>query len=43
VPVLLGGGYPLFKPTGEQVALKLIQSSTTESGAVILRYEPIKA
>lgn len=43
VPVILGGGNPLFKPAEGQVPLKLLESSTTESGAVILRYEPVKA
>ncbi|OWV72163.1 riboflavin biosynthesis protein RibD [Rhizobium sp. R634] len=43
VPVILGGGNPLFKPAEGQVPLKLIESSTTETGAVILRYEPVKA
>ncbi|MBY3515305.1 dihydrofolate reductase [Rhizobium leguminosarum] len=43
VPVILGEGNPLFKAAEDQVPLKLIESSTTESGAVILRYEPVKA
>ena len=43
VPVILGGGNPLFKPAEGQVPLKLLESSTTESGAVILRYAPVKA
>ena len=43
VPVILGGGNPLFKPAEGQVPLKLIESSTTQGGAVILRYEPVKA
>ncbi|TAV03998.1 dihydrofolate reductase family protein [Rhizobium ruizarguesonis] len=43
VPVILGGGNPLFKQAEGQVPLKLIESSTTEGGAVILRYEPVKA
>jgi hypothetical protein len=43
VPVILGGGNPLFKQAEGQVPLKLIKSSTTEGGAVILRYEPVKA
>ncbi|EGE59574.1 UNVERIFIED_ORG: dihydrofolate reductase [Rhizobium esperanzae] len=42
VPVILGAGNPLFKPAAAQVPLKLIESSTTASGAVILRYEPVK-
>ncbi|MBY3596550.1 dihydrofolate reductase family protein [Rhizobium bangladeshense] len=43
VPVILGGGNPLFKPGQDQVPLKLLESSTTASGALILRYEPVKA
>ncbi|MGO4112972.1 dihydrofolate reductase family protein [Rhizobium ruizarguesonis] len=43
VPVILGGGNPLFKQAEGKVPLKLIESSTTEGGAVILRYEPVKA
>lgn len=43
VPVILGGGNPLFKPAEGQIPLKLLESSTTESGAVILRYQPVKA
>ncbi|UIK18077.1 dihydrofolate reductase family protein [Rhizobium leguminosarum] len=43
VPVILGGGNPLFKPAESQMPLKLIESSTTEGGAMILRYEPVKA
>lgn len=42
VPVILGAGNPLFKPAAAQVPLKLIESSTTASGAAILRYEPVK-
>lgn len=42
VPVILGGGNSLFKPAESQAPLKLIESSTTQSGAVILRYEPVK-
>lgn len=43
VPVILGGGNPLFKPAEGRAPLKLIESSTTQGGAVILRYEPVKA
>ncbi|PDT37446.1 riboflavin biosynthesis protein RibD [Rhizobium sp. M10] len=42
VPVILGGGNPLFKAANAQLPLKLMESSTTASGAVILRYEPVK-
>jgi dihydrofolate reductase len=40
VPVILGGGNPHFKPAKEQLTLKLIASSATNGGALILRYEP---
>lgn len=43
VPVILGGGNPLFKPAKDQMPLKLLESSTTETGAVILRYQPVRA
>ncbi|MBB3315055.1 dihydrofolate reductase [Rhizobium sp. BK181] len=43
VPVILGGGNPLFKPASQQIPMKLLDSATTKSGAVILRYEPVKA
>ncbi|WP_028746803.1 dihydrofolate reductase family protein [Rhizobium mesoamericanum] len=43
VPVILGGGNPHFKPTGRQLPLKLLDTTTTAAGAVILRYEPVKA
>lgn len=43
VPVILGGGNPHFKPSEKQVPLKLLDTATTKSGAVILRYEPVKA
>ena len=43
VPVILGGGNPHFKAAKERLPLKLIESSTTKNGAVILRYEPVKA
>ncbi|EPE99607.1 dihydrofolate reductase family protein [Rhizobium grahamii] len=43
VPVILGAGNPLFKPASQQIPMKLFDSATTKSGAVILRYEPVKA
>jgi len=43
VPVILGGGNPHFKPADTQQPLRLLDSSVTKSGAVILRYEPVKA
>ncbi len=32
-----------FEPADAQQALKLLDSSVTKSGAVILRYEPVRA
>lgn len=43
VAVILGGDNPHFKPAGRQLPLKLLDSTTTAAGAVILRYEPVKA
>lgn len=43
VPVILGGGNPHFKPASQQLPLKLLDSKVTTGGAVILRYEPVKA
>ena len=42
VPVVLGGGTPHFKPSRAARPLKLIDTDTTKTGAVILRYEPTK-
>ncbi len=42
VPVLLGGGRPLFKTTGKQLKLKLIDAHSLQTGGVILRYEPVR-
>ncbi len=43
VPVVLGAGNPHFKPADEQRPMKLIDSRSLKTGAVILRYEPVKA
>ncbi|HEY0124944.1 MAG TPA: dihydrofolate reductase family protein [Rhizobium sp.] len=43
VPVILGSGNPLLKPVAERVPLKLIDSTPLKTGAVVLRYEPVKA
>lgn len=43
VPVILGGGNPLFKPIAEQTPMKLLEAKPLTTGAVILRYEPAKA
>ncbi|MBM7044560.1 MULTISPECIES: dihydrofolate reductase family protein [Rhizobium] len=42
VPVVLGGGNPHFKPAAEQRPMTLIDSRPLKTGAVILRYEPVK-
>jgi dihydrofolate reductase len=43
VPVLLGGGNPLFKPAEVRRPMRLLDATTTGGGSVILRYEPVKA
>jgi len=43
VPVVLGGGTPLFKSSPDQMRLKLIEARPLDSGCVILRYEPWRA
>lgn len=40
VPVVLGGGNPIFKPADKQLPMKLLDVTKTAKGAVILRYEP---
>lgn len=40
VPMLLGSGTPLFRDTGTQRKLKLIDTQTLKTGGVILRYVP---
>ena len=42
VPVILGGGSPLFKPIPDRLPMKLLEARALESGCVILRYEPSK-
>jgi dihydrofolate reductase len=42
-PLLLGSGNPLFKTSPERQKLKLLEARPLKSGAVILRYEPVKA
>ncbi|MBB3608238.1 dihydrofolate reductase family protein [Rhizobium sp. BK602] len=42
VPVVLGAGNPHFKPASEQRPMKLIDSRPLKTGAVILRYAPVK-
>lgn len=40
VPVLLGGGNPLFKTSEERKNLKLVEASPLKSGCTILRLRP---
>ena len=42
VPVVLGGGNPLFKPALGRLPMKLLEARPLKSGCVILRYEPSK-
>jgi dihydrofolate reductase len=42
VPVVLGGGNPLFKPAPDRLPMKLLEARPLKSGCVILRYEPSK-
>ena len=39
-PIVLGKGTPLFKPSTQTSRLKLLDSRTLATGAVILRYAP---
>lgn len=39
IPVLLGKGIPLFSQSGEEIGLRLIDSSTSENGFVQSRYQ----
>lgn len=41
-PIILGSGLPLFKNITDRIDLKLLQSKTYDSGAVMLNYEPVK-
>jgi dihydrofolate reductase len=41
-PVIAGQGLPLFKNINDRTMLKLVNTKTFDSGAVILYYEPIK-
>jgi len=40
-PLVLGGGNPLFKPSGHMRRMKLLEARPLKSGCVILRYQPI--
>jgi len=37
-PLVLGGGTPLFKPSGERMRLQLLEARPMQSGVVLLRY-----
>lgn len=40
VPVILGGGTPLFKTNSAQIKLRLLSAQILKNGGVILRYQP---
>lgn len=42
-PVISGNGLPLFKNINDRISLKLIQTKTFDSGAIVLSYEPAKS
>ncbi len=39
-PLIIGNGLPLFKNIRETITLKLLQTKSFDSGAIILYYEP---
>jgi dihydrofolate reductase len=41
-PVIIGKGLPLFKNISEKIMLKLLETTTFGSGAIVLYYEPIR-
>ena len=41
IPVILGGGIPLFAPGGRPDNLNLLESKTYSTGVVQLRYSPV--
>jgi dihydrofolate reductase len=41
-PVIAGKGLPLFKNISEKIMLKLLETKTFGSGAIVLYYEPIR-
>ncbi|HEX6533581.1 MAG TPA: dihydrofolate reductase family protein [Gemmatimonadaceae bacterium] len=43
VPIVLGGGNPLFKGSPERIKLELLQARPLTTGCVILRYRPRNA
>jgi dihydrofolate reductase len=42
VPVVLGCGSPLFEGVLSQHRLKLLEARGLASGAVLIRYEPVR-
>jgi dihydrofolate reductase len=40
VPLVLGTGNPLFKPSREPLGMRLLETRPLEIGGVILRYAP---
>jgi dihydrofolate reductase len=40
VPVVLGGGNPLFKPASESLKMRLLETRPLTTGGLILRYAP---
>ena len=40
VPVVLGAGTPLFKPSPDRTKMKLLEARSLKSGCVILRHQP---
>lgn len=40
VPVVLGGGNPLFKPADEWLKMRLLETRALTNGGIILRYAP---
>ncbi|WP_028662064.1 dihydrofolate reductase family protein [Saccharomonospora saliphila] len=41
-PVAIGGGIPFFPSLDKWLKLELVENRTFESGAVLLRYEPVR-
>ena len=42
-PIVLGEGSPLFKPGTDQTTMRLLEARPLQTGAVLLRYEPVPA
>ena len=40
VPVVLGSGNPLFKPSPKRLKMKLLEARSPKTGGAILRYAP---